>query len=306
MAPYDESPSIEMFRLTDCDKSATNQGRLPPIVVLSSFDFETVRSCPKISKNLSMNSFSSHWSTATTQISNTTKARSEKKLRRRKFLHFVEILLGIVKEKDDRKFRNAKAIVYNWERENNHGEIESFLESLRSSLKHAVGSRFWSEAKQRLSQAPSHTKTKWLSFGDTTDADTRASAAIAPVQYDDDDDEEEGYLRSPVMFESQTCANRNVTTNEMKEMRRRKKRLWMIIRILMQYLRKKHRHLYRKAHILVNECVREHRQGQQTQHRNSLSRSIEACLKNEFGSELWKRAEHFVSQAFVRRHKDRY
>lgn len=278
MIQYDVSPSIAM----------TNHGHMSPIAVIPSLDRETVHSFPAITKNLSMNSFSSQWSTATTQISNTTKEHSEKKLRRKTFLHFVEILMGIVKEKDERRFRNAKSIVYKWKRNNG---IESHSESLRSPLKHAVGPQFWSEARQRLLQAPSNTKTRWSSFSVPTELDAHASDTTLPIRYNG---------------ESRTCTKTTVTRNEVNEQRIRKKKLWMVVRVLMQHLRKKHRHLYRKAHVLVNECVRQHKlQVRQTQYRNSLSGSIEACLKKEFGSKLWERAEYFVSEALIGCHEDK-
>jgi len=308
MAPL--SPSIEMFLSEDSGKRTSQHGHLPAISVVSSFDLETDRSYHAIPPNLSMTSFSSQYSNITTQMSNTTKEHSKRKHRRRKFHRFVEILMGIVREKDERKFRNAKSIVYNWERQQGLGEVEDLSESLRSPLKHAVGPKFWSEARQRVSQASSQTKTKRFSFSTSTESDTHASEDITvPVQYDDDEEMEEARSSSSqhMLVESQpgACPIQNVATNGVKEMKRRKKRLWLVIRVLMQHLQKKHRHLYRKAHMLVNECVREHKQSKKKQHRKSLSGSIETCLKKEFGSELWKRADYFVSQSMVGRREDR-
>jgi len=310
MAPL--SPSIEMFLSKDRGKRTSQHGHLPAISVVSSFDVETDRSYHAIPPNSSMTSFSSQCSNVTTQMSNTTKEHSERKHRRRKFLRFVEVLMGIVREKDERKFRTAKNIVNDWEQQKGLAEVEDLSESLRSPLKHAVGPKFWSEARQRVSQASSHTtKTKRFSFNAATESDTHASEDITvPVQYDDDEEMEEA-RSSPsshmLVESSQPCPIQSVATNGVKEMKRRKKRVWMVIRVLMQHLQKKHRHLYHKAHILVNECVREHKQeGEKAQHRKSLSGNIETCLKKEFGSELWKRADNFVSQSLVRRREDRF
>jgi hypothetical protein len=110
---------------------------------------------------------------------------------------------------------------------------------------------------------------------------------------------EEGHSRS------KTNARYNVTKANTKEIRTRKKRLWMVIRVFMQYLGRKNCQLYRKAHTLVNECVRQHKRGQHFESCNSLSGNIQTCLKKEFGLEHWKRAEYFVAERLLSRHEDR-
>lgn len=302
MASYHPSPSIELFRLREPGKNFSDYGHSSLIAADSSFDLETVLSYPKIATNGSMNSFSTQWSSATAQVSNTTKQHSENKRRKRKFLHFVKILMRIVKEKDEGKFRNAKAVVCNWKRQKHEGGIENFSESLSCNLKQAVGPQFWSEARERLSHASKHIKTKRSSFDTTTESDTESSDITTPLQY-----EEDCCSRSHTtqISKRKTCRKDNMTTDEMKEMRIRKKRQWMVIRVFLKRLQKKDQHLYRKAHAIVNDCMRHHRQGRQSADRNSLSGNIETCLKKEFGSELWMRAELIVSEALVVRHEDR-
>ena len=291
MSPLEASPSIEMFLPEQSSRVPVDHGHLPPIAVLSSFDTENDSSFPRVTRNLSMHSCSSYWSTDTTPISNTTKESSEKKLRRRKFLRFVEILMGIVKEKDQRKFRNASTIVCNWERQNTPNGFDDLSESLRSPLKHAVGPKFWLEARQRLSQVSSNTKR---TPSTTEESDTQASEDMTvPMQVDDDEQDSTSFM----LVEKRPCPIQRAASKGIKEMRRRKKKLWMVIRVFLQHLQKKHCHLYLKAHMLVNECKQQHK----IERRKSLSGSIETCLKNEFGSELWKRAEHCVSRATLDR-----
>ena len=296
MASLEVSPSIEMFLSRDSTRVQSNHGHLPPIAVVSSFDMETDNSFPEVTRNLSMHSCSSQWSTDTTQISNTTKEYSKKKHRRRKFQRFVETLMGIVKEKDEQKFRNARTIVCNWERQKSLSDVDDLSESLRSPLKDAVGPGLWLEARHRLSQASPNTRRTLNSSYDTatTESDTQTSEDMTvPMQVDDDEEDSPSrMLVGKRPYPIQRAASKGI-----KEMRSRKKKLWMVIRVLMQHLQKKHRHLYMKAHVLVNECKRQHK----TQHRKSLSGSIEACLKKEFGPELWKRAEHCVSRAKLER-----
>ncbi len=296
MVPLEVSPSIEMFLSRDIRGVPSNNAHLPPIAVVSSFGMETDNSYPEVTRNLSMHSCSSQWSTDTTQISNTTKDHSEKKRRRRKFLHFVETLMGIVKEKDEQKFRNAKTIVCNWEQQKSLSDFDDLSESLRSPLKYAVGSRLWLEARQRLSQASSNTRrTLHSSYNTaTTESDTQTSEDMTvPMQVDDDEEDSQ----SRILVEKRPYPIQRAASKGIKEMTSPKKKLWMVIRVFMQHLQKKHRHLYMKAHMLVNECKQQHK----NQRRKSLSGSIEACLKKEFGSELWKRAEHCVSRASLER-----
>lgn len=305
MTSYHPSPSVDILRLGELGKSAANYDHPPPISIVSSLDLEGVRVHPRpqVTKSYSMNSISTQWSTTTAQISNTTKQQSEKRRRRRKFLHFVQILLRIVKEKDDGKFRCAKAIVCDWEREKHEDGFENISESLRCPLKQAVGARFWSEARERMLQVSANKKTKGFSFDCTsTTSDTDASHTTAPLQYGG-----ECHVRSRIqkLSEEEPCTNYHLTTDEMKDLRTRKKRLWMVIRVFLKCLRDKHQHLYRQAHKLVNDCMHQHRQDRQSKNRKSLSGNIETCLRKEFGSELWMRAEQFVSHAFRVRHENR-
>lgn len=300
MASYHESASIEIFHWGDI---GTNEHQ-SPIVMVSSFDLDGVRSHPKLTKNASMNSFSTQWSSVTAQASNTTKQQSEKKRKRRKFLRFVKILLGIVKDKDEGRFLKAKTVVNNWERERHkHNDgTNNFSESLRCPLKQAVGSRFWSEARERMLQPSTHTRIKQHSDDRTTASDTDSSDITPTVQHT-----ESCFLRSHMMPSPTQKAHRkdHIMTCERKESRTQKKRLWMVIRVFLKCLRKRHQHLYRKAHTLVNECMHQHRQGRQSESRKSLSGSVEACLKEEFGSELWMLAEQAVSEALLVRHENR-
>jgi len=294
MASY-ASPSIEVFRLQnhdivrECGNNYSNHGHQSPAAVISSFDLETVRSYPGIAQNGSMTSFTTQWSTATKQTSNTRKRHTEEKNKKRRFHHFVEILMGIVKEKDEGRFLNAKAIICDCEQQKKRGEIESLSESLRCPLKDAVGSQFWGEARERLSQASLSSKTKRSSIGAIIEMGIYSSDTPSIARQ-----KKEAHSRSPSMVESKPPAKNNVTKTNTK-MKTGKKRLWMVIRVFMQYLQSKDCQLYRKAHILVNECVRRHGRIRQLRC-NSLSGSIQVCLKKEFGLEHWRRAENFIAE----------
>ncbi len=302
MASCHSRPPVDNLRWGGLGKSVADDGNLSPITIVSSFDLESIRSCPQINKNASMNSFSTQWSTATAQISNTTRQQYKNKRRKRKFLHFVKILLRIVREKDEGKFRNAKAVIYNWEEQHREDGFEYFSDSLRCPLQQAVGARFWSEARERMSQASAQKKNNRYSFGTITLSDTDSSDGTVLPRHGED-----SCARFPMeqLSQQKTYSKHHLTTGEIKDLRTRKKRLWMVIRVFLKCLRNKHQHLYRQAHMLVNDCRRQHKEDQESKNRKSLSGSIETSLKKEFGSELWMRAEDFVSQAFPVRNGNR-
>ena len=78
----------------------------------------------------------------------------------------------------------------------------------------------------------------------------------------------------------------------------------MVIRVFMQYLRSNHDQLYKKAHTLVNECAQRHKRVKYFENNNSLSLSIQACFKKEFGLENWRRAEQYVDEILSVRKDD--
>lgn len=126
-----------------CDANKSSDGQ-PSTIAAEVPSFDSENDPPHLS---------SIRSTATMRTSNTTKRRSEKKLEKQAFLYFLEILMSLVKEKDEKVFRHAKLVICRCEQQKRRGEIESFVESLRYPLKLAVGPRFWAEARERLRRA---------------------------------------------------------------------------------------------------------------------------------------------------------
>lgn len=310
MTSYDISPSVNVFRLHNCDimgnldGSDLNQGHEHPIkhAMISAYDLETMRSCPEITKNGSMHSFTTQWSTVTTQTSNTTKRQCEKKYRKKKFLNFVKILMRIVKEKDKRRFRNAKAVICNCEEQKKRGEIDSLSESLRCPLKDAVGPQLWKEAQDRMSAAPLYMKVKESSIGTTVESEIESPSNTSSsfIRH-----RAESSAQSPATITPKPAKSNDATTATITNVALRKKRLWMVIRVFMQFLRNDHCKLYSKAHALVNECVRRHKRIKHFEKSNSLSGSIQACLKKEFGLEHWRRAEQHVLEILPVCNEDR-
>jgi len=299
MTSYNIPPPMGPFSLQNldvlgkCKASDSNLGHQTTIAMVSSFDLDNISSYPGIHTIDSMNSFTTQWSTATAHASNTTKQHSEKKHDERKFRQFVKILMRIVKEKDEGRFQNAKAVICNCEQQKRRGEIESISESLRCPLRDAVGPMFWGEAQERLKRASLYSKPKKRSsIGATLDSGIHAPAATSSVR-----PIEEGHFRSAAIIKSTKIFAKNaVTTANMTESGTSKKQVWMVIRVFMKYFRRNHSELYRKAHALVNECMQQHRRVKHFEESHCLSGSIQACLKKEFGLEHWRRAESFVKE----------
>jgi len=307
---YGVSPSMEAFDskncniLEDIDTSHSNQGHHRPKAhaMIATFDLKNIRSCPGITKNGSMHSSHTQWSTDTTQTSNMTKRQPEKIHKKRNFHSFVKTLMRIVKEKDEGRFRNAKAVIRAYEQQKKRGEIDSLSESLCCPLKDAVGPKFWKEALDRVSATPLDSNAKKSPVGRSKEFD---SPSLATKTSSNIHHKCSLSTLSTAMDGSKIPnTNNHEETSITSELGSRKKRLWMVIRVFMQYLRSNHVQLYKKAHTLVNECARRHKRVKYFENNASLSLSIQACFKKEFGLENWRRAEQHVDEILSVRKDD--
>jgi len=330
MAPsHNVSASLEVFPLTN--RYSVEQSRcsdfdriyLPVTDMVSSLKLGTDASNPDICSNSSTHSFSTQWSidltqasntinhhstnerlydeiddsasvssadtlgsTDTTQASNTTKRQSEKEREKKKFYQFVRILLRILKEQDEDRFQKARAIISACERRKRLGKIESITESVRCPLKNAVGLQFWEEAREQLTQKLMDSKTEISSIDTSIESDIATPyTMINPIHRMNSSNS-----RPSTIVKSEKVEHNRGTSSQ-------RKRIWMIIRVFLKYLRCEHCHLYGKAHSLVTECCAHHQKFRHFESSNSLSGRIQTCLKNEFGLEHWRRAELLVTQA---------
>jgi len=305
MTACELSPSTEVFRMEnhnrmkDYDSSHSNQGRQRqpiPQALIPARDLETMRSRPDLTKNGSMQSFTTQWSTATTQTSNTTKRQCEKRQKKKKFLHFLKILMRIVKKKDEGRFRNARAVICDCEDKKKRGEIDSISHSLRCSLKDAVGPQFWKEAQDCMSKTSWNSKAKNSSIGTAVGSDNHSKGTATTW---------ESFAQSRATNGKGKSNDNDAIIATMNAATSRKKRIWMVIRLFMQHLRSGNCQHYSKAHALVNECVRRHKRIKHFENSNSLSGSIQACLTKEFGLEHWRRAENDVAEMLPVFNEDR-
>mmetsp|Transcript_52057 Transcript_52057/g.58150 ORF Transcript_52057/g.58150 Transcript_52057/m.58150 type:complete len:391 (+) Transcript_52057:117-1289(+) len=272
-----------------------------------------------LDRNRSTTSYTTECTNDTTRISNISRRQTATGKENKNFLLFIKILMKLIGEKDLNLFRKAQTIIRDYKQRKQRGEIESFVENICSPLKDSVGLQYWNQAKELLH---CHRKPKMTSIISlkstemmtTSESSTLQSATKIPMSYVCHRGLKEGSLihKSKMStFESIVTTTNNNNIGGNKEMRTRKKRLWMIISIFMQYLQRKHTRLYLEAKSLVNECVEIHRCSKydgkcsRTSNNSSLSASIQSCLKTEIGIDHWRRAENYVAKVLLKQHNDK-
>jgi hypothetical protein len=225
----------------------------------------------------SMSSFTTEWSTSTTQISNTTTLREAKKQQKRRFLLLLE-------KKDPAVYHDAQVVIHDCEKKKKRGEVESVVESLKAPLKEVVGPRYWNEARSYSKKAMNSKKMELPRNYRTEEEVLSFSMAELTFLHDG-----RRSLVSPVHIDLKSTDSSNDQEETI-----RKKRLWMIICVFMKSLMRTDEKLYLQAKDLVVECIRRHRMGEDGY--NSLSSSIQRRLKKEIGNDHWKRAESYVAK----------
>jgi hypothetical protein len=239
----------------------------------------------------SMSSYTTQWSTITDPASNTSQRREENKNRKRRFLQFTGILMKLVQRSDPAVYRDAQALIHDCEQRKKLGEVQSATEILKRPLKDTVGPKYWRQARE-------YHKEEILRHVPQFDVEPLA-VNEEPVELGEGD---LSLLHDSLRdAESPTEVSRLHSASVARcvdEQKTRKKRIWMIICILMTHLKRTDMHLYLTAKTTVSDCVRRHRNKEEGY--RSLSGSIQASLKDEIGSEYWRRAETYVANALLR------
>eukprot|EP00537_Pseudo-nitzschia_pungens_P004460 CAMPEP_0172366956 /NCGR_PEP_ID=MMETSP1060-20121228/17651_1 /TAXON_ID=37318 /ORGANISM="Pseudo-nitzschia pungens, Strain cf. cingulata" /LENGTH=279 /DNA_ID=CAMNT_0013090993 /DNA_START=332 /DNA_END=1171 /DNA_ORIENTATION=- len=240
-------------------------------------------------------------------VSNTSKRNAEKKKSRRTFFDFMDILLEVVEANDPTTFQNTIELIRDYKEKKERGEIDSLSKSLYSPLKKVVGPHNWTEARERLStRAISYSKSRKSSLNDIIEIEP-LPVAPSPQVYCYEEVCSSPSVHAPqlptkVKFEP---LNNNHGMEVDREIRTRRKRLWITICVLMRSLQISNPELYLKARALAKECLQRHKErppcGEHQNH--SLSRNIQSCLKNEIGVEYWRRAETYVARALLDRNE---
>lgn len=239
----------------------------------------------------SFNTEDDDWSTNTEPISNTVKAHEEKKNEKRRFLMFTQALLKFLEKKNPALCKDARAVIQRCGGKKKEGEygFESLCDSLRAPLKETVGSTYWREAKWYLKEMDDH-EYEPISLNDsssegltTSDVETLSSILLGG-------DRKRG-------------ASRKKSPDPIKEEKTlRRKRLWMLIRVLMKYIQNKDAALYAKARAKIEECAQ--RKERNEERFTNLPESVQRELKRVVGIDNWRRAESYMGKLLIRQAED--
>jgi hypothetical protein len=225
-------------------------------------------------------------------MSNTTQRRENNMNRKKRFVQFTRILMALLERVDPVLHLHARALIHDCEQRKRCGEVPSVTEALKRPLKDIVGPKYWRLAREREKEANIHHLFH-------LDVEPLNVADEPPPLGEDDLSRLLDNLRD--VDAPRTGSTRHFATNapNVDDLKTRKKRLWMIICILMKYLDQTDKDLYYRAKTIVSDCVRRHRNNEEGY--RSLSGSIQASLKNEIGSEYWRRAERYVAKSLLNR-----
>lgn len=237
----------------------------------------------------SISSITTDLSTTTTKASNTTQRNEQRHHQKRRFLQFTRVLMRFLERKAPAVYQSAQAVLEDCEQQERRGETSSnVMENLKGPLKGVVPRSLWQQARdvsrrRTVSNIPPH-------------EDSSSSSSL-----------DDGYvglnvengLLSDISLPSFSCRPQSLGGHIQKEeVRRRKKRKWMIISVLMRYLQSIDVDLYQKAKASIADCLYRHRNQEEGYH--SLSGSIQSSLKREVGTRHWRRAEGYVAKLLVR------
>jgi hypothetical protein len=242
-----------------------------------------------------MSSFTTDWSTTTDPVSNTTKEHMEKKRQRRRFMAFTSALMKFLERKDPNVFDEAQAVIRDCEQKKKRGEagFESVTASLRTPLKQVVGPTYWKRARVYLRKSATHQSKQAVDPSPPTEESTsfsRSDVACLEQRLPLEKGPCSHFASFPL---SSTNSYRSIT----EEQKIRRERFWMLIRVLMKYVENKDHALYLEAKASIKDCVRRNRKREEGY--ESLSRSVQASVKQVVGTVYWRRAASYLSKLLI-------
>lgn len=255
-------------------------------------------------------------STCTEPISNTVRAREMKQKERRRFLSFTKVLVKFLEKKNPTVCKNARNVILQYKFKNKrrrrqvHGEDDasdmSMCESVKAPLKQIVGPAYWKQAKGYLNEMEANENQ-----GNAQSSHADLGNDFEPLSLDANtsyfSDTQVEALSQFVSNVSTTGINTSIYTRQCKrscppnennhvdeERKLRKKRFWMLVRVLMRYIEKKDSSLYIKARATLKDCAK--RNSMKEDHFTNLIESVQRELKQTVGIRYWRRAEHHVAK----------
>eukprot|EP00980_Cylindrotheca_fusiformis_P014954 scaffold4095_cov117-Cylindrotheca_fusiformis.AAC.11 len=234
----------------------------------------------------SVNTDTDDCSTNTQPRSNTVRAHEKRQQETRRFLMFTGVLVKFLEKKNPALCQDAREVIQRCGETEQGGQNESICDSLKVPLKEAVGSAYWKQAKGYLKGLDNHdTDFEPIplddkSSKDGTNFDPEALSCLLGGQKDRKPPEKS--IPDPIQMEK----------------RLRRKRFWMLVRVLMKYLQKKDPNLYLRARAALEDCVK--RKERNEENFTNLPECVQRELKKVVGRDNWRRAKYYLTKHLIR------
>jgi hypothetical protein len=243
----------------------------------------------------SLSSFNTDsWSRETEPMSNTTTTHEMKKKQKRRFLIFTNVLMKFLEKKNPNVCQDARAVIRECKEKKSRGEsgFESLSESVRVPLKNAVGPSYWKEAKLYMDEMEV-AEFEPLSLDEAHQELGKRDLELLRNIFDND--ENENRSMDIILSDGSTFKK-----NPLKEERRlRRKRFWMLIRVLMKYMEHQDMRMFLKARATIHDCVQRH------QRREKNYKKLIECVKRELkklvGLRNWRLAEAYLTKILFKK-----
>jgi hypothetical protein len=199
-------------------------------------------------------------------------------------MHFLE-------KKNPAVYKDARAVIQQCGEKKKEGEsgFESLCDSLRVSLKETVGCTYWKQAKGCLEEMDDH------EYDPIPLNDTRTTAEMTTS-----DLETLSYLLG--QKRNGTGSRRGSSDPIQEEKKLRRRRFWMLIRVLMKYIQHNDPSLYTKARETIEDCAQ--RKENNEERFTNLPESVQRELKRVVGVGNWRRAESHLMKMLVKKAED--
>jgi hypothetical protein len=230
------------------------------------------------------------WSTSTAPASNTTSSQEEKKRHKSRFMKFANVLMKFLERKDPTVFAEAKAVIRDCEEQKRQGQVDSFSESVKAPLKDLVGPSYWKQARRYSKQVHRQPAEEFEPLAMTEDPPTFSQDELACLEKCFNIQQKQHSWMFPLTTKScKTIA---------EELKLRRDRFWMLIRVLMKYLEKTEPAMFLHARKIIEDCIRRNKQRKDYHY---LTRNIQADMKELVGVGRWRRAEAYLAKILIKR-----
>lgn len=243
----------------------------------------------------SMSSFTTEWSNATDQVSNTTESGVEKKKQKQRFLVFTKTLMKFLERRDPSVYNKAQHVIRDCDdkKKLQHPGYESLAESVRTPLKEVVGPSYWKQARGYLKKAVAQLPPEQIEPLSTSEAPpTFSPSELAYLEQSFLNPEEQQAEASTRVTTSPLTTFHNPVDPVHVEKRLKKQRFWMLVRVLMRYLQHKDYDMYIEAKETIQDCIKRNRRGEHGY--RSLTKAIRVSLQKVVGDDYWSRAETYL------------